>query len=72
MVLVEEIRIGGWGIAYQYGDKKRIFCGELNTTKINELKLLLRAKALTEPCIVNLTTDSIMQGITSWIDSWKK
>ena len=31
-------------------------------------------KALSEPCIVNLTTDSkyVMQGITSWISNWKK
>jgi ribonuclease HI len=31
-------------------------------------------KALKEPCIVNLTTDSkyVMQGITLWIDNWKK
>ena len=31
-------------------------------------------KALKEPCNVNLTTDSkyVMDGITSWIDNWKK
>ena len=31
-------------------------------------------KVLKEPCQVNLTTDSkyVMQGITSWIDNWKK
>ena len=39
------------------------------------LRLLLKGlKALKEPCIVHLTTDSkyVMQGITSWIDNWKK
>jgi ribonuclease HI len=40
-----------------------------------ELKAAIEGlKALKEPCIVNLTTDSkyVMQGITSWIQNWKK
>ena len=69
--------IGGWGVLIEYGDtRKEYFGGELNTTNNQmELKAAIEGlKALTEPCIVNLTTDSkyVMQGITSWIDSWKK
>ena len=40
-----------------------------------ELKAAIEGlKALNESCKVNLTTDSkyVMQGITSWIDNWKK
>ena len=69
--------IGGWGVLIEYGDtKKEYFGGELNTTNNQmELKAAIEGlKALKEPCIVHLTTDSkyVMQGITSWIDNWKK
>ena len=69
--------IGGWGVLIEYGDtRKEYFGGELNTTNNQmELKAAIEGlKALKEPCIVNLTTDSkyVMQGITSWIDNWKK
>ena len=40
-----------------------------------ELKAAIEGlKALKETCNVNLTTDSkyVMDGITSWIDNWKK
>ena len=69
--------VGGWGALIEYGDtRKEYFGGELNTTNNQmELKAAIEGlKALKEPCIVNLTTDSkyVMQGITSWIDTWKK
>ena len=69
--------IGGWGALIEYGNtKKEYFGGELNTTNNQmELKAAIEGlKALKEPCIVNLTTDSkyVMQGITLWIDNWKK
>ena len=69
--------IGGWGVLIEYGDtQKEYFGGELNTTN-NQMELTAAIeglKALKEPCIVYLTTDSkyVMQGITSWIDNWKK
>ena len=69
--------IGGWGVLIEYGDtRKEYFGGELNTTN-NQMELTAAIeglKALKEPCIVYLTTDSkyVMQGITSWIDNWKK
>ena len=69
--------IGGWGALIEYGDaRKEYFGGELNTTNNQmELKAAIEAlKVLKEPCIVHLTTDSkyVLQGITSWIDNWKK
>ena len=69
--------VGGWGVLIEYGDvRKEYFGGELNTTNNQmELKAAIEAlKALTEPCLVELTTDSkyVMQGITQWIDNWKR
>ena len=68
---------GGWGVLIKYeNNSKEIYGGEKNTTNNKmELKAAIEGlKALNESCIVNLTTDSkyVMQGITSWIDNWKK
>ncbi len=69
--------IGGWGVLIEYENvSKEYFGGELNTTN-NKMELIAAIeglKVLKEPCIVNLTTDSkyVMQGITLWIDNWKK
>ena len=69
--------VGGWGVLIEYKDvSKEYFGGENNTTNNKmELKAAIEAfKVLNEPCIVNITTDSkyVMQGITLWIDNWKK
>mgnify|MGYP005697506991 CR=1 FL=1 len=61
---------GGWGALIEYENvSKEYFGGEKNTTNNKmELRAAIEAlKALKEPCIVNLTTDSkyVMQGITS-------
>ena len=69
--------IGGWGVLIEFGDiSKQHFGGENNTTNNKmELKAAIEGlKLLNEPCNVNLTTDSkyVMQGITTWIDNWKK
>ena len=55
---------------------KEYFGGEKNTTN-NKMELqaaIEGLKVLKEPCNVILTTDSkyVMDGITSWIDNWKK
>ena len=68
---------GGWGVLIKYeNSSKEIYGGEKNTTNNKmELKAAIEGlKALNESCKVNLTTDSkyVMQGITSWIDNWKK
>ena len=69
--------IGGWGVLIEYEDiSKEYFGGEKNTTN-NKMELqaaIEGLRVLKEPCVVNLTTDSkyVMDGITSWIDNWKK
>jgi len=68
---------GGWGVIIEYGDvSKKLFGGQRNTTNNQmELKAAIEGlKALKETCNVTLTTDSkyVMDGITSWIDNWKK
>ena len=68
---------GGWGVLMVFeGNEKELFGGQKDTTNNQmELKAAIEGlKALTEPCIVDLTTDSkyVMQGITGWIDNWQK
>ncbi len=68
---------GGWGALLRYGDVEReLFGGELDTTNNRmELQAAIEAlKALSRPCSVDLTTDSVYvrNGITTWLDAWKK
>ena len=69
--------VGGWGALIEYENhNKEIFGGEKLTTN-NQMELMAAIqglKALSEKCIVNLTTDSkyVMDGINSWIKNWKK
>lgn len=68
---------GGWGALLRYGDVEReLFGGEPNTTNNRmELQAAIEAlKALSRPCSVDLTTDSVYvrNGITTWMDNWKK
>ena len=69
--------IGGWGALMIFeGNEKELYGGQEDTTNNQmELKAAIEAlRALTEPCLVELTTDSkyVMQGITQWIDNWKR
>ena len=69
--------IGGCGALIEYENhNKEIFGGEKLTTN-NQMELMAAIqglKALSEKCIVNLTTDSkyVMDGINSWIKNWKR
>jgi ribonuclease HI len=69
--------VGGWGVLIEYENhNKEMFGGEKITTN-NQMELMAAIqglKALSEKCIVNLTTDSkyVMDGINSWIINWKK
>ena len=68
---------GGWGALLRYGGVEReLFGGELDTTNNRmELQAAIEAlKALSRPCSVDLTTDSVYvrNGITNWLDNWKK
>ena len=68
---------GGWGVLIEYENiSKEYFGGEKNTTN-NKMELKAAIKGLSvlkESCDVNITTDSkyVMDGITSWIENWKK
>ena len=69
--------LGGWGVLMVYETKeKKLYGGQKDTTNNQmELKAAIEGlKALSEPCFVELTTDSkyVMQGITQWIDNWQK
>ena len=68
---------GGWGAILRYGDtEKELSGGEAETTN-NRMELTAAIEALNalkRPCQIVLTTDStyVKDGITSWIDGWKK
>ena len=69
--------LGGWGVLMVYETKeKKLYGGQKDTTNNQmELKAAIEGlKALSEPCFIELTTDSkyVMQGITQWIDNWQK
>tara|TARA_B100001248_G_scaffold259182_1_gene244748 strand:+ start:627 stop:1058 length:432 start_codon:yes stop_codon:yes gene_type:complete len=68
---------GGWGVLIEYENfSKEYFGGEKNTTNNKmELKAAIEGlRLLKETCEVHITTDSkyVMDGITSWIQNWKK
>jgi len=68
---------GGYGAILIFNKhRKELSEGYLRTTN-NRMEMLACIKglaALTEPCEVDLTTDSqyVRQGITQWIHNWKK
>ena len=68
---------GGWGALLRHGTREReLFGGEKDSTNNRmELTAVIRAlDALTRPVNAHVHTDSkyVMQGITTWIHSWKK
>jgi len=68
---------GGWGVLLKFnGTQKEIFGGSSSTTNNKmELKAAIEGlRLLSEPCSINLYTDSkyVMDGITQWINNWKK
>lgn len=68
---------GGWGALLRYQDSEReLWGGERETTNNRmELRAAIEGlKALKEPCVVTLTTDSVYvkNGITDWLHRWKK
>lgn len=67
---------GGWGALLRFGKKEKELCGGEGETTNNRMELLAAIEALnalTKPCQVHLTTDSVYvkNGITQWIHSWK-
>lgn len=68
---------GGYGALLVYGsNKKELSQGYKNTTnnRMEMMAVIEGLKGLTQPCNVELTTDStyVKDGITKWIFNWKK
>ncbi|MEQ1559800.1 MAG: ribonuclease HI [Methyloglobulus sp.] len=68
---------GGWGVILTCkGTTKELYGGEPETTNNRmELTAVINAlEALTKPCHAIIYSDSkyVLQGITEWIDNWKK
>ena len=67
---------GGWAYILRYGSHKREKSGGERDTTNNRMELRAAVeglKALKEPCVVEITTDSeyMRNGITKWIQGWK-
>jgi ribonuclease HI len=68
---------GGWGVLMQYKDHEKELCGGEAETTNNRMELMAAIQgleSLSRDCQVEIYTDSkyVMQGITEWIDNWKK
>ncbi len=69
---------GGWGAILRYGEKEKELCGGEKETTNNRMELtaaIMGLRALKEPCMVRLVTDSkyVADGITKgWAESWQK
>ncbi len=68
---------GGYGAVMIYNKHRKELSEGFALTTNNRMEMLACIKALqalTEPCEVELTTDSqyVRQGITQWIHNWKK
>jgi ribonuclease HI len=68
---------GGWGVYLIFGKHEKKIYGSNPYTTNNRMELtaaIEALKALKEPCVVDLYTDStyVRNGITDWIVNWKK
>jgi ribonuclease HI len=68
---------GGWGAILRHKTNAKTISGWSAHTTNNRMEMLAAIRsleALKKPCDVILTTDSryLMQGITTWMDAWKR
>ena len=68
---------GGWACILRFGDQAKELYGSAAMTTNNRMELMAAIsglRALTEPCSVELITDSeyVKNGMTKWIANWKK
>ncbi|KXJ53049.1 MAG: ribonuclease H [Thalassospira sp. Nap_22] len=68
---------GGWAALIEQGKRKKTFKGGEADTTNNRMELMAAIKALEalrRPLSVTVITDSqyVRNGITEWIDKWKK
>lgn len=66
---------GGWAALLRYGQHERELTGAESLTTNNRMELMAAIaglEALSEPCSVDLTTDSqyVRQGMTEWLPGW--
>ena len=66
---------GGWGAVLRMGTKEKELSGSEAHTTNNRMELMAAIQALaalTKPCHVTLTTDSVYvrDGITKWVHGW--
>ena len=68
---------GGWGVLLRFNGTEKTLKGSEADTTNNRMELMAAIsglEALTQPCKVQLTTDSkyVLQGLTEWLPNWKK
>lgn len=68
---------GGWGAILRFGATEKELNGAEGLTTNNRMELqaaIAGLSALTRPCHVDLTTDSVYvrDGITKWVHGWQK
>ena len=66
---------GGWGAVLRFGGRERELSGGESPSTNNRMEMMAAIealKALSKPCRVKLTTDSVYvrDGITKWIHGW--
>ena len=66
---------GGWGALLRMGEREKELSGSEAHTTNNRMELMAAIQALaalTKPCHVTLTTDSVYvrDGITKWVHGW--
>ena len=71
---------GGWGVLINGPNGARDLCGGAPSTTNNQMELMAAIKALEavkathpdKPVVVTTDSKYVKDGITSWIDGWKK
>ena len=68
---------GGWGAILRFGAAEKELSGAEALTTNNRMELqaaIAGLQALTRPCEVDLTTDSVYvrDGITKWVHGWQR
>ena len=67
---------GGWAAILEYGTQRRELAGndpETTNNRMEMMAVLEGLRALTEPCTVEVWSDSryVVDGMTSWLAGWK-
>ena len=68
---------GGWACILVYKETEKELCGGAGETTNNRMEItavIEGLKALKEPCVVDLYTDSkyVLEGATKWLQGWQE